>query len=113
MGNKVSLSNIAGDNASFSIELCVVNASFWQKFDGITSPSHMAGGPTVPMVTISDIRLVFLRINLQKVTGPGCVPRAGADQLAGAFTDIFNLSDPIWDFRLLQEDHRYSNAQVE
>ncbi|KAK1800215.1 hypothetical protein P4O66_000260 [Electrophorus voltai] len=57
-------------------------------------------GPTIEqrplIITESDVRRVFKRVNTRKAMGPdgicGRVLKACADQLAPVFTDIFNLS---------------------
>jgi hypothetical protein len=47
-------------------------------------------------ISVADLRKTFERVNPRKAAGPGsipcCVLRACADQLAGVFTDTFNLS---------------------
>ena len=54
--------------------------------------------PAVPEETLSaaNVSKNFKQVNIHKAAGPnglpGCVLRACADQLAGVFTDIFNLS---------------------
>ena len=44
----------------------------------------------------ADVRRVFYQVNTRKATGPdgipGCILRACAEQVAGIFTAIFNLS---------------------
>eukprot|EP00061_Rhincodon_typus_P002468 g17646.t1 len=51
---------------------------------------------SIPSVTISEVRSIFLGGNLRKVTGPDVVTSRTfspcVDQLAEVFTDIFNLS---------------------
>jgi hypothetical protein len=46
--------------------------------------------------SVADVSKTFKRVNPRKAAGPDGVPscflRARADQLAGVFTDIFNLS---------------------
>ncbi|KAK1790108.1 hypothetical protein P4O66_002413 [Electrophorus voltai] len=57
-------------------------------------------GPTIEqrplIITESDVRRVFKRVNTRKAVGPdgicGRVLKACADQLAPVFTDIFNRS---------------------
>ena len=50
------------------------------------------------MITLSvaNVSKTFKQVNIHKAAGPeglpGCVLRACADQLAGVFTDIFNVS---------------------
>jgi hypothetical protein len=62
---------------------------------------HVLGPPAVPedcMITlhIADVSKNFKQVNIHKCVGPnglpGRVPKACADQLASAVTDIFNLS---------------------
>ena len=46
--------------------------------------------------SVADTSKTFKRVNLRKAASPDCIPnrvlRACRDQLAGVFTDIFNLS---------------------
>ena len=50
------------------------------------------------MITLSvaDVSKTFKQVNIRKAAGPDGLPgrvlRACADQLAGVFTDIFNMS---------------------
>eukprot|EP00061_Rhincodon_typus_P007774 g29795.t1 len=61
---------------------------------GATCPNKP--GAPIPSITAADIRLVFLRVNLRKATGPDRDPghafRSYMHQLTEVFTDIFNLS---------------------
>jgi hypothetical protein len=45
---------------------------------------------------VADVSKTFKQVNIHKAAGPGGLPgsvlRARADQLAGVFTDIFNMS---------------------
>ncbi|CDQ96818.1 unnamed protein product [Oncorhynchus mykiss] len=47
-------------------------------------------------LSVADVSKTFKQVNIHKAAGldglPGCVLRACADQLAGVFTDIFNMS---------------------
>jgi hypothetical protein len=47
-------------------------------------------------LSVADMSKTFKQVNIHKASGPdglpGCVLRACADQLAGVFTDIFNMS---------------------
>ena len=51
---------------------------------------------TVITLSVADVGKPFKQVNIHKAAGPdvlpGRVPRACADQLAGVFTDIFNIS---------------------
>ncbi|KAK1784814.1 hypothetical protein P4O66_003478 [Electrophorus voltai] len=66
----------------------------------IGAASGTYAGPTIEqrplIITESDVRRVFKRVNTRKAMGPdgicGRVLKACADQLAPVFTDIFNLS---------------------
>ena len=46
--------------------------------------------------SVADVSKIFKRVNPRKAAGPDGIPshilRACADQLAGVFTNIFNLS---------------------
>ena len=46
--------------------------------------------------SVADVKNTLKRVNPRKSAGPDCIPsrvlRACTDQLAGVFTDIFNLS---------------------
>ena len=50
----------------------------------------------VVTLSVVDVSKTFKQVNIHKAAGPdglqGHVLRACADQLAGAFTDIFNMS---------------------
>eukprot|EP00061_Rhincodon_typus_P014432 g41443.t1 len=54
--------------------------------------------PPVPSIIAAHVKLVFLRVNPRKATGPKMVPncalRSSEGQLAEIFTDIFKLSLP-------------------
>jgi hypothetical protein len=47
-------------------------------------------------LSVADVSKTFKQVNIQKAAGPNGLPgrvlRACADQLAGVFTDIFNMS---------------------
>ncbi|KAK1803875.1 hypothetical protein P4O66_003817 [Electrophorus voltai] len=66
----------------------------------IGAANGTCAGPTIEqrslIITESDVRRVFKRVNTRKAMGPdgicGRVLKACADQLAPVFTDIFNLS---------------------
>ncbi|KAK1802517.1 hypothetical protein P4O66_021800 [Electrophorus voltai] len=66
----------------------------------IGAANGTCAGPTIEqrplIITESDMRRVFKRVNTRKAVGPdgicGRVLKACADQLAPVFTDIFNLS---------------------
>uniref|UniRef100_A0A4W4EES8 Reverse transcriptase domain-containing protein n=1 Tax=Electrophorus electricus TaxID=8005 RepID=A0A4W4EES8_ELEEL len=66
----------------------------------ISAADGTCAGPTIEqrplIITESDVRRVFKRVNTRKAMGPdgicGRVLKACADQLAPVFTDIFNLS---------------------
>ena len=48
-------------------------------------------------LSVADVSKTFKQVNIHKATGPDGLPGrvllACADQLAGVFTDIFNMSD--------------------
>ncbi|KAK1804694.1 hypothetical protein P4O66_003525 [Electrophorus voltai] len=66
----------------------------------IGAANGTCAGPTIEqrplIITESDVRRVFKRVNTRKAMGPdgicGRVLKACADQIAPVFTDIFNLS---------------------
>eukprot|EP00061_Rhincodon_typus_P014246 g41158.t1 len=96
MSYKAKSNRIAGNSTSFCDEFNAFYAGFEQKGSETISPITSALDAPVPMVTATDIRSAFLRVNPQKATDPGGVPghsfRSCADQLLEVFTDIFNLS---------------------
>ena len=69
----------------------------------------------VIMLSIADVSKTFKQVNIHKAAGPdklaGCVLRACADQLAGVFTDIFNMSLIECNTNMLQADHHSPCAQ--
>ncbi|KAK1803647.1 hypothetical protein P4O66_020754, partial [Electrophorus voltai] len=76
------------------------NASSASANGTIGAANGACAGPTIEqrplIITESDVRRVFKRVNTRKAMGPdgicGRVLEACADQLAPVFTDIFNLS---------------------
>ncbi|KAK1786195.1 hypothetical protein P4O66_017906, partial [Electrophorus voltai] len=76
------------------------NASSTSANGTISAANGACAGPTIEqrplIITESDVRRVFKRMNTRKAMGPdgicGRVLKACADQLAPVFTDIFNLS---------------------
>ena len=71
--------------------------TFFARFENNTVP------PTRPTTkdcglsfSVTDVSKTFKHVNPLKAAGPNCIPsrvfRACADQLAGVFTDMFNLS---------------------
>ncbi|KAK1804869.1 hypothetical protein P4O66_019133 [Electrophorus voltai] len=66
--------------------------TFFARFEAISKPT-IEQRPLI--ITESDVRRVFKRVNTRKAAGPdgicGRVLKACADQLAPVFTDIFNL----------------------
>ncbi|XP_048414141.1 uncharacterized protein LOC125465079 isoform X2 [Stegostoma tigrinum] len=95
MGYKES-SRTAGSNTSLSDELNAFYACSEQKVSETMSPAPIVWSAPVPTITVADVRSAFLRVNPRKVTGPDGIPGRAlgscADQLAGVFADIFNLS---------------------
>ncbi|KAK1787220.1 hypothetical protein P4O66_017078, partial [Electrophorus voltai] len=73
--------------------------TFFARFEA-TSINGTCAEPTIEqrplIITESDVRRVFKRVNTRKAAGPdsicGRVLKVCADQLAPVFTDIFNLS---------------------
>eukprot|EP00061_Rhincodon_typus_P008348 g30873.t1 len=72
------------------------HARFEQNTSSVATPAPKAPDTPVPSVTTSEIRSVFLGVNLRQAMSPDGVTssalRSCADQLAEVFTDIFNLS---------------------
>ena len=71
--------------------------NFFARFEDNTVPLTRRATKTCGLsFTAADVRKTFKRVNPRKAAGPDGIPsrahRACADQLAGVFTDIFNLS---------------------
>ncbi|KAK1785144.1 hypothetical protein P4O66_018556 [Electrophorus voltai] len=93
-GANASSANANGASANST------NASSASANGTIGAANGACAGPTIEqrplIITESDVRRVFKRVNTRKAMGPdgicGRVLKACADQLAPVFTDIFNLS---------------------
>ncbi len=94
-GNKPATVNIA---ASLPDEL----NTFYARFEAHNT-AHTESAPTAaaeevsPLsLSVADVTRSFKRVNIRKAVGPDGIPgrvlKACAYQLAGVFTDIFNLS---------------------
>ncbi len=94
-GNKAATVNIA---ASLPDELNTFYARFEADNTAHTESAAAAAAEEVSPLTLSvaDVTRSFKRVNIRKAVGldgiPGRVLKACAFQLAGVFTDIFNLS---------------------
>ncbi len=94
-GNKPATVNIA---ASLPDELNTFYARFEADNTAHTESAHTAAAEEVSPLTLSvaDVTWSFKRVNIRKAVGPDGIPgrvlKACAFQLAGVFTDIFNLS---------------------
>ena len=73
--------------------------TFYARFEsgGTTQPLPAPPVDTSPLTILeADVRRAFQRVNTRKAAGPDGIPgrvlKACASQLAGVFTDIFNLS---------------------
>ncbi len=94
-GNKPATVNIA---ASLPDELNTFYARFEADNTAHTESAHTAAAEEVSPLTLSvaDVTRSFKRVNIRKAVGPDGIPgrvlKACAFQLAGVFTDIFNLS---------------------
>ncbi len=94
-GNKPATVNIA---ASLPDELNTFYARFEADNTAHTESAHTAAAEEVSPLTLSvaDVTRSFKRLNIRKAVGPDGIPgrvlKACAFQLAGVFTDIFNLS---------------------
>ncbi|KAK1795559.1 hypothetical protein P4O66_001058 [Electrophorus voltai] len=93
-----SLTNELNTNANANANANSANAS---SLNGtIEAANGACAEPTIEqhplIITESDVRRVFKRVNTRKAAGPdgicGRVLKACANQLAPVFTDIFNLS---------------------
>ena len=66
-------------------------------------------------LSVADVSKTFKQVNILKAAGPDGLPgrvlRACADQLAGVFTDIFNMSLIESNTNRLQADHHSPCAQ--
>ncbi|XP_072358730.1 uncharacterized protein [Scyliorhinus torazame] len=95
-GYKPKPNSISGSSAPLPDELNAFYARFEQVTNNPLSSAPAVHNSPIPTITVSDVRMAFLKVNPRKVTGPdgipGCALRACADQLAEVFTDIFNLS---------------------
>ncbi len=94
-GNKPATVNIA---ASLPDELNTSYARFEADNTAHTESAPAAAAEEVSPLTLSvaDVTRSFRRVNIRKAVGPDGIPghvlKACAFQLAGVFTDIFNLS---------------------
>ncbi len=94
-GNKRATVNIA---ASLPDELNTFYARFEADNTAHTESASAAAAEEVSPLTLSvaDVTRSFKRVNIRKAVGPDGIPgrvlKACAFQLAGVFTDIFNLS---------------------
>ncbi len=94
-GNKPATVNIA---ASLPNELNTFYARFEAENTAHTESAPAAAAEEVSPLSLSvaDVTRSFKRVNIRKAMGldgiPGCVLKACAFQLAGVFTDVFNLS---------------------
>ncbi len=94
-GNKPATVNIA---ASLPDELNTFYARFEADTTAHTESAHTTAAEEVSPLTLSvaDVTRSFKQVNIRKAVGPDGIPgrvlKACAFQLAGVFTDIFNLS---------------------
>ncbi len=94
-GNKPATVNIA---ASLPDELNTFYARFEADNNAHTESAAVAAAEEVSPLSLSvaDVTRSFKRVNIRKAVGPDGIPgrvlKACAFQLAGVFTDIFNLS---------------------
>ncbi len=93
-GNKPATVNIA----SLPDELNLFYALFEAHNTAHTesAPAAVAEEASAFSISVADVTRSFKRVNIHKAVGPDGIPglvlRACAFQLAGVFTDIFNLS---------------------
>ncbi len=94
-GNKPATVNIA---ASLPDELNTFYARFEADNTAHTESAHATAAEEVSPLTLSvtDVTRSFKRVNIRKAVGPDGIPgrvlKVCTFQLAGVFTDIFNLS---------------------
>ncbi|KAM9432956.1 uncharacterized protein ACWYII_016820 [Salvelinus alpinus] len=73
---------------------------FYARFEASNTEACMSAsavpGDCVITLSVADVSKTFKQVNMHKAAGPDRLPgrvlRAFADQLAGVFTDIFNMS---------------------
>ena len=73
---------------------------FYARFEASNTEACMRASAVpdncVITLSVADVSKTFKQVNIHKAAGPDRLPgrvlRACADQLAGAFTDIFNMS---------------------
>ncbi len=91
-GNKPATVNIA---ASLPDELNLFYARF-EAHNTAHTESAVAEEVSAISISVADVTRSFKRVNIHKAVGPDGIPgrvlRSCAFQLAGVFTDIFNLS---------------------
>ena len=79
--------------------------------DNTVPPTRPAPKDCGLSFSMADASKTFKRVNPRKAAGPDGIPsrvlRACADQLAGVFTDIFNLPIPVCCPHLLQDVHHF------
>src|SRR4029434_9130859 len=92
--------------------------AFYARFERDSDPPAAAlpESPTSGVPTVAEVKRCFNKINPCKAPGPdgisGRALRGCADQLAGVFSDIFNLSlSTVCTPQLLQKDHHRPCAQ--
>ena len=73
---------------------------FYARFEASNTEACMRASAVpddcVITLSVAEVSKTFKQVNIHKAAGPeglpGCVLQACADQLAGVFTDIFNMS---------------------
>ncbi len=94
-GNKPATVNIA---SSLPDELNTFYARFEAHNTAHTESAHTTAAEegSALSISVADVTWSFRRVNIRKAVGPDGIPgrvlRACTFQLAGVFTDIFNLS---------------------
>jgi hypothetical protein len=92
---------------------------FYDRFEASNTDACMRASAVpddcVIILSIADLSKTFKQVNIHKAAGPdglpGCVLRACADQLAGVFTDIFNMSLIESNTNMFQADRHSACAQ--
>ncbi len=113
-GNKPAPVNIA---ASLPDELNLFYARFEAHNTAHTESAPVSVAEKVSAISISvaDVTRSFRQVNIHKVVGPDGIPgrvlRACTFQLAGVFTDIFNLSLSVCGSLMLQKIHHCAHIK--
>ena len=92
---------------------------FYARFEASNTEACMRASAVpddcVITLSVADVSKTFKQVNIHKAAGPDGLPgrvlQACADQLAGGFTDIFNMTLIESNTNMLQADHHSPCAQ--